>query len=152
MNILSSNEYKIINEHVAALLAQLDELLIHKDYDNVSYLLTSERFLFLSSFNSTLYMLRLIINIYLEESTQQIPNHIFLNRNLQDVQDLYTQLTFLLRRLEFNFPLDLQKEIVPFILNKNLSMVCVLGVIQQAPYSFNNELTLNSFRNLLNNM
>lgn len=149
MALLSCEQYKEINQIINHLENQIDMALSQKDYALASKIISSEEVVSYSSHSSTLYTLRILNVIYLEELHQEINNHIFLDRNISQLIQTYIQLCFYLRRLEFDFPIELQKELISFIANEKLSFVCIIGTIKQSIYIYSKDLVLNQFRFLM---
>ena len=58
-------------------------------------------------------------------------------------------MVFLLRRIEFDFPQEYQEELLYYMNERNLSWVCVIGVIQGAPYLLAKEEVIDKVQKIL---
>ena len=130
--IVPTHEYiKENREKASALIAKIDLLL--KDpskYDEVISLLSQEDSKDLAVHDQRIYTLYNISQIVSAEIDNNITNVLFAGRNCEHLIRLYRILSLYLRRIEFNLPSGLSSEIVSYIRNENISIVAVLGVLQ----------------------
>lgn len=146
--IESKEKANAVKERIVSLLETGTE----ESYKDLCTFMGNQEIINLSAKDRDLYILEIMSNIQRQEMEMNTENSIFMGRNIQELTDLYQRTVFYLRRLEFDFPKELQQEIVPYIMEQRLSMVCILGIIQGSKYIYAKEKTLNSFMTLLENM
>lgn len=76
-------------------------------------------------------------------------NGVFYNRNVRELVDIYDQLIIFLRRIEFGLPEEYQNELLYYMKEKQISWVCVVGVISGAPYILEKEKVTDLFLKML---
>ena len=74
---------------------------------------------------------------------------IFLNRTVDEVIDVYENVVFYLRRLEFGFPIEECQPLVSYIINEKLSIYYIYTVIGKSYYLQNKEFIANRFKQLM---
>ncbi len=130
--IVPTNEYvKGNREKASRLMAKTDLLLRNPSkYGEAISLLSQEDSKELAVHDQRIYMLYIISQIVSTEIDNNIPNVLFNGRNCDQLIRLYRILTLYLRRIEFNLPSDLSSEINSYIRSENISIIAVLGVLQ----------------------
>lgn len=152
MKIMTKEQFQELDIEIAEVKNQIAECLQKQNKDafmQVCDLLDTERCGRLIGKDRELYVLGMMANIARQEMTQGEEQCVFDNRDIKQVVDLYQNLVFYLRRLEFELSPELQKELVPYMNEKHLSAICIWGVIQMAPYIYSKEKTLKNFMNIL---
>ena len=132
--IVPTHEYvKSNREKASRLIAKTDLLLKNpSNYGEVISLLSQEDSKELAVHDQRIYMLYIISQIVSAEIDNNISNVLFTGRNCDQLIRLYRILTLFLRRIEFNLPSVLSSEINSYIRTENISIIAVLGVIQNS--------------------
>lgn len=155
MNIMTREQYQELNKEVLEVKKQIECYLQRQTkeaYMKICEILNSDYCGKLLGQDRELFVLANMANIQQQEMIRGEKNCVFDKRGIKQIFDLYQDLVFYLRRLEFDLPIELQKEIVLYMSEQHLSAICIWGVIQMAPYIYNKEKTLNNFMNLLEAM
>lgn len=152
MKIMTNEQFQELNIEIVEIKNQISEYLQKQNKDTflqVCDLLDTEQCGRLIGKDKELYVLGIMSNIARQEITQGEKLCVFNGRNIKQIVDLYQNLVFYLRRLEFDLPLELQREFVSYMGKQQLSAICIWGVIQMAPYIYSKEKTLKNFMNIL---
>lgn len=152
MKIMTNEQFQELNIEIVEIKNQISEYLQKQNKDTflqVCDLLDTEQCGRLIGKDKELYVLGIMSNIARQEITQGEKLCVFNGRNIKQIVDLYQNLVFYLRRLEFDLPLELQREFVSYMGKQQLSAICIWGVIQMAPYIYCKEKTLTNFMNIL---
>ena len=128
---------------------QVDGLLKANRFDDVATLLLSEGVGSLSLLNRDIYILRIMSQIYLLEKGKSIDRGIFERRNVKDIIRLYRITSLFLRRLEHNFPIEKQKEVISYIVNKGISTEAIWGIIQYNSSIINKDRVIDQLRTVM---
>jgi len=155
MKIMTKEQFQELNKEIAEvknLIAECLQKQSKEAFIQICDLLDTEQCGRLIGKDKELYVLGIMANIQRQEMAQGEASCVFDNRDIRQIVDLYQKLVFYLRRLEFDLPLELQKEIVLYMSEQHLSAICIWGVIQMAPYIYSKEKTLKNFLNLLEAM
>lgn len=155
MKIMTSEQYRELNKEILEVKKQIEECLQRQNeeaYMKICEMLNSDYCSKLLGQDRELFVLANMANIQQQEMIQEEKHCVFDNRDIKQIVDLYQNLVFYLRRLEFDLPIEFQKEMVSYMSEQRLSAICIWGVIQMAPYIYNKEKTLNNFMNLLEAM
>lgn len=86
---------------------------------------------------------------YSKKENDMGKNGVFYNRNVRELVDIYDQLIIFLRRIEFGLPEEYQNELLYYMKEKQISWVCVVGVISGAPYILEKEKVTDLFLKML---
>lgn len=152
MKIMTKEQFQKLNIEILEIKNQISEYLQKSNKEaflQICDLMDTEQCGKLIGKDKELYVLGMMSNIARQEITQGENICVFNGRNIKQIVDLYQNLVFYLRRLEFDLPLELQKEFVSYMGEQQLSAICIWGVIQMAPYIYSKEKTLKNFMNLL---
>lgn len=152
MKIMTKEQFQELDKEIVVVKNQITEYLqkqSEEEFMQICDLLDTEQCGRLIGKDKELYVMGMMANIQRQEMTQGETHCVFDNRNIKQIVDLYQNLVFYLRRLEFDMPLELQKELVMYMGKQQVSAICIWGVIQMAPYIYSKEKTLRNFMNLL---
>lgn len=103
-----------------------------EDYQNICKLLDEERCVDVSTKSQRIYILEMLGIILKAELQKGIEHNIFEGRNIEELIALYKKITMLLRRIEFDFPLEYQMELYEYIIDERISLLAVIGIIQRS--------------------
>ncbi len=154
MKIPSKEEIREIKKRIESIKAEIMILLERgtaESYTELCSLMEKENVMTLSGKDSELFIMEIMSNIQREEMKQNVSHCVFEGRNMQELEKLYRTIVFYLRRLEFDLEKELQQELLPYMLDQQLSIVCIYGVIQVTTYIYSKERTIKAFVNLLEN-
>jgi len=94
-----------------------------------------------------------IINILFEVNRIEIENNvstvILSGHSLKEAVRIYKELVLLLRRLEFDLPIEYQNELISYMKENGISVIGVWAIIQEAEYLYAKELIVERFKRLL---
>lgn len=148
MKILEKKEYQKIHDMVEKEKKDIDRLLEKNKCKEVCQLLDRQEMMILSGKDPDLFVLQIMKNIQKKENDMG-KNGVFYNRNICELVDIYDQLIIFLRRIEFGLPEEYQNELLYYMKEKQISWVCVVGVISGAPYILEKEKVTALFLKML---
>lgn len=148
MKILEKKEYKKIHDMVEKEKKDIDRLLEKNKCKEACQLLDRQEMMILSGKDPDLFVLQIMKNIQKKENDMG-KNGVFYNRNVRELVDIYDQLIIFLRRIEFGLPEEYQNELLYYMKEKQISRVCVVGVISGAPYILEKEKVTDLFLKML---
>ena len=109
----------------------VDGLLKDPDrYPDIISLMSQEQCHQLASLDQDIQYLEIISQIVDLELKNGIDNVLFTGRDVNSVIRTYRILSLFLRRIEFGFPKDLQRDIVSYIIREKISLIALIGIIQ----------------------
>lgn len=152
MKIKNREQFLETKKEVEAFKQTIEQLLKKQDYNSfreICELMEDKKSVALAAEDKELYILQLMTNIQRQEMTGEETRYLFEGRNIRQLVNLYQEIVFYLRRLEFDLPLEEQKELIDYMLKEQLSAVCIFGIVQAARYIYAKEKTLHAFMNLL---
>ena len=109
---------------------KIDEFLSEKKYDKLNMLLKEPENSQYAGNDYRIYTIRILSEINDFETKKGIKKGILCDRTADEAIAIYREMVLLLRRLEFNLPEEYQYEIIPYVLNKNISAEAIWGIIQ----------------------
>ena len=116
------------------------------DFDKVVEIVKQKETQEIITRNQRIY---LISEIVLEEKAQNSSRTLFDNRSVDEAIGVFRKLTLFLRRIEFDFPVEQQKEIIYYILQEKISVTAVLGIIKLNKTIVHKDKVINGFINIL---
>ena len=134
-----------IEDKIEALLVGATE----ENYYNICKLLDEEESVDISTKNQRIYILEMLGTILRAELQKGINPHIFVKRSIDDLISLYKKTVLLLRRIEFDFPLEYQMEIYEFIVEEQISLLAIVGIIQSSKILIDKDKIRNGLVELL---
>ena len=152
MKIKNREQFFETKAEIAELKKTIEQLLEKQDFNSfreICELMEDKKSIALAAEDKELYILQIMTNIQRQEMAGEEARCLFEGRNIKQLVNLYQEVVFCLRRLEFDLPLEEQKELIDYMLKEQLSAVCIFGIVQAARYIYAKEKTLNSFMNLL---
>lgn len=99
-------------------------------YHNICYLMDEGETVSVAMKNQRIFILETFGTILRTELEKQIRPNIFEGRNTTKLITLYKKTVLLLRRIEFDFPLEYQMELFHHINRERMSILAVVGIIQ----------------------
>lgn len=151
MKIIRKAEYYQIQCKAMVIKKQIDQLIENKCYIEVSNLLDQEESRDLAGKDAELFVLEIMNNIQKQE--QELgESGIFSERKVHELVDIYEQIVFFLRRIEFDFPEEYQNELLGYMVQQKLSWICVVGVAQGNPYILDKEKVINKILKMMKTM
>ena len=119
------------------------------DFDKVVEIVKQKETQEIITRNQRIYLIYLISEIVLEEKAQNSSRTLFDNRSVDEAIGVFRKLTLFLRRIEFDFPVEQQKEIIYYILQEKISVTAVLGIIKLNKTIVHKDKVINGFINIL---
>lgn len=132
MKIPTYEEISMINEGAYNLRQQIDDKIKKKsDISQIIQLFSNERIQEIAVKNQSIYILYIVSRIVETEIREGVGRNLFDDRTTDEVIKVYKRLTLYLRRIEFSFPQELQREIIDYVLREKISVVAILAVINK---------------------
>lgn len=148
MKIVSAEEYKAKQQECEDAIARVDLLLENGRYEDACLLLDEQQICNLSLVNRKLHVMEIMKNIQRQESVSKVRG-VFEGRSVAAICELYQTLVCLLRRIEFRFPEQYQREILQYLDREEISLVCVIGITYGNPYILDKKGTMDRFYQLI---
>jgi len=107
-----------------------------ENYRKCCEIIEDKRLDYLFNVSRKLMVLRILANI---ESNQLNKNNeitVFSNRNLEKLENVYQEMVFRLRRVEFGMDIDIKQDILQFLIQEQLSLDFLLGVLAGTVYLY----------------
>ena len=151
MIIPTKEEITIINKKAEEIKNKINLILSKKDYANIISLLSEEENHQIITHNTEIYILYLCSKAMEKEMYSSVDKLLFEGRNVDEVIRLYRVLSLYLRRIEFDLPLEYQKEMVRYIINEKISIVSVVEIIKNNSIILQKEKVFDGFKKLICN-
>lgn len=152
MVIPDREEYLRIDKECEMVKAQIQKL-VHKQtlegFEALCSLLKDENIDALCEKDRDLFVLKRMSMILEQELLNGEERLLFENRSIDDVIEVYETVVLYLRRIEFDLPVELQICLLEYIQEQQLSMICILGIIQAAPYIYRKQKVWQAFCELV---
>lgn len=114
-------------EVISLLLAERNEDAYLKLYQ----IFNDENIMQFTMLDNDLYIIMRMAALWFEEKKADRRNHIFSNtEKIEDVTELYKNITFSLYRLEQAFPLEYQDEAIQYLADVNISPIALWGIAE----------------------
>lgn len=153
MKIPTHEDVLQTRERAAAVKGSIAALLPDRSrYNEIIDMLSEPANEELSLHDQDIYILRIIaqtVKLELESNTRYV---LFDGRSINDLVTLFRTLSLYLRRIEFDFPPELQKEILDYILKEKLSVIAIVSVIQNNMSIINKDKVTEGIKSLLEKM
>ena len=128
MVIPTYEEIESYNTKSGELDKKINAYLRENDYASLYSLLDNKETQLLTYKNQRAYMLRIITQL-IKYEIDSTGNTSFEGRNTSEIIRIYKNISMYLRRIEFNFPIDLQKRILIYMREEKVSIELVIGII-----------------------
>lgn len=115
-------------------------------------ILQAENIVLISDTNADLMILQILRKAVEKEMEEGLQTTAFTGRNVSQLLTLYQKLVFLLRRIEFGLPQELCAELIPFMIQEQISDIVLLTVIQENYLLFHKSEILQKVQSLLDSM
>lgn len=89
--------------------------------------------------NQRIYILTVISIILRAEVENKIDNNICRRRSVNQIIEIYKAMVILLRRIEFDFPMELRMDILNVMESENISRLAAIGIINGSVILFQKE-------------
>lgn len=89
--------------------------------------------------NQRIYILTIISIILRAEVENKIDNNICRRRSVDQIIEIYKAMVILLRRIEFDFPMELRMDILNVMESENISRLAAIGIINGSVILFQKE-------------
>lgn len=128
MIIPSYEEIELYNTKSEQLDKKINTYLNENDYASIFLLFNNKETLLLTYKNQRAYMLQIVSSLikYEIDSTGYTS---FEGRDTSEIIRIYRIISLYLRRIEFEFPTDLQKELLIYLHQEKVSLELVIGII-----------------------
>lgn len=107
---------------------KINAYLKENNYASIYLLFDNRETQILTFKNQRAYMLQIMANL-IKYETDSIGNTSFKGRDTSEIIRIYRIISLYLRRIEFNFPSDLQKELLIYLHQEKVSLELVIGII-----------------------
>lgn len=99
--------------------------------------------------NQRIYILTIISIILRAEVENKIDNNICRRRSVDQIIEIYKEMIILLRRIEFDFPMELRVDILNVMESENISRLAAVGIINGSNILVQKRKLLQGFVDLL---
>jgi len=130
MKVPTYDEMVKYNSEAKDLEMLINTLITENRYNDIYEILETKESKEIAGRNQTIYILYILSQIMHFEIPQNVDRILFEGRDSEEAIRLYRNLSMYLRRIEFDLPIEYQKEIVDYILSERISVVAIMYVIK----------------------
>ena len=128
MIIPTREEIALYNKKTDELERIINAHLSNKEYEQIVLLFSDKETQVLTFKNSRAYIFQIIARL-IKYETDLTSKTSFENRDISQIARIYRTVSLYLRRLEFDFPTELQMELLNYFEHENLSLELLIGII-----------------------
>ncbi|MCR4617403.1 MAG: hypothetical protein K5669_04345 [Lachnospiraceae bacterium] len=142
MDFYLEDEIKELNSEAKELELKIDGLLTEgtkESYETVLKYMFDSNNDSLFRVSRSLNVLRLLSEAEKKQLDKGLDVTIFTGRDLRGLEELYQELVFRLRRVEFDKPISVKDDILQFLVDNHLSLDILVVVIQGTIYLYNKD-------------
>lgn len=127
----------------------IEKYLKFEDYEKLERILDSKEASELLGKNQEMYILGILNWINKLERDNKVEKTILKGRTISEAVGIYRKIVLLLRRLEFDLPMDYQEEVVEYIRKNEISIIGVWAIVQCTKYLYAKDLIIERLNGLL---
>lgn len=142
-----TEDVRKLQESARELESVVNTLLEAGGYDNyrqVCMILKSDQAEVLFQVSKSLMVARIFTTVEELQLSKGSEVTVFCGRNLCELEALYQEIVFRLRRIEFEIEIDIKKDIFQFLIDEKLSVDVLIAVLQGTTYLYSKDKIWNT--------